>query len=255
LTITTDDPTNPTVTIPLTATTPAVDVDVPPDVAPFGYNFPGTVIQSVGACSSKNPFPVSNNGSCPVNISSVVISGPKAADYSLSGLPSLTTPLGSGQILGQGNLNTVFNPTMITRAEQATVTVTYESDPITHAMTAVPRAVCGEGTSRGTRVLVTAGGVPLGTVDKIQLNRLGSNRKSISVDNVNNATLQTVSQTAPCASFQFQREWGGVSNPIQLTAGDYQITVSATVGGKKKSQTISFNLGTCSFNQNIVVAF
>jgi hypothetical protein len=255
LTITSDDPSNPTVTIPLTATTPAVNVDVPPDVAPFGYNFPATVIQSVGACSSKNPFPVSNNGICPVNINSVVISGPKSADYSLAGLPSLATPLGAGQILGQGNLNTVFNPTMITRAEQGTVTVTYESDPITHATTAVPRALCGEGTSRGARVLVTAGGVPLATVDKIQLNRLGSNRKSISVDNVNNAKLQTVSQAAPCASFQFQREWGGVTNPIQLTAGDYQITVSATVNGKKKSQTISFTLGTCSFNQNIVVAF
>jgi len=255
LTITSDDPTNPTVTVPLTATTPAVSIDVPPDVAPFGYNFPGTVIQSVGACSSKNPFPVSNNGSCPVNIDSVVISGPNGADYSLAGLPSLATPLQPGHILGEGDLNSVFNPTMITRAEQGTVTVTYESDPITHATTAVPRALCGEGTSRGARVLVTAGGVPLATVSKIQLHRLGSNRKSISIDNVNNATLQTVSQTAPCASFQFHREWGGVTNPIQLTAGDYQITVDATVNGKKKSQTISFTLGTCDFNQNIVVAF
>jgi hypothetical protein len=109
--------------------------------------------------------------------------------------------------------------------------------------------------TRGARVLVTAGGVPLATVSKIQLHRLGSNRKGISIDKVNNATLQTVSQTAPCASFQFHREWGGVTNPIQLTAGDYQITVDATVNGKKRSQTISVTLGTCDFNQNIVVAF
>jgi hypothetical protein len=104
-------------------------------------------------------------------------------------------------------------------------------------------------------VLVTVGGVPVQSVNQIQLHRLGSNRKAISIDNVNNAQLQTVTQAAPCASFQFQREWGGVTNPIQLTAGDYQITVSVTVGKKKESTTVSFTLGTCSFDQNIVVAF
>ena len=262
LTITSDDPNNPTVTIPLTATTPAVSIDVPPDVAPFGYNFPPTVIQSVGACSSKNPFPVSNNGSCPTNITAVTIGPPNPvlpgstpADYSLAGLPSLATPLQPGHILGEGDLSTVFKPTLITRAESAAVKVTWESDPITHATTSVSRNLCGEGTSRGARVLVTAGGVPLASVDKIELHRLESNRKSISIDNVNDAPLQTVTQTAPCASFQFQREWGGVTNPIQLTAGDYQITVDATVDNKRVSQTVSFTLGTCSFNQNIVVAF
>jgi hypothetical protein len=46
-----------------------------------------------------------------------------------------------------------------------------------------------------------------------------------------------------------------VTNPIQLTAGDYQITVDATVNNKRVSKTVSFTLDTCSFNQNIVVAF
>jgi len=136
------------------------------------------------------------------------------------------------------------------------VKVTWESDPITHATTSMSRNLCGEGTSRGARVLVTAGGVPLQIVDKIQLHRLNSNRKSISIDNMNNVPLQPpVAQTAPCASFLFHREWGGVTNPIQLTAGDYQITVTATVNNKKVSKTVSFTLETCSFNQNIVVAF
>ena len=250
LTIVSDDPTNPIVTIPLTANTPAVNIDVPPD-----QNFPATVVQSVGACSSKNPFPVSNNGTCPLTITNVAIGGANAADYSQLGLPSLSTPVQPGHILGEGNLNNVFKPTAITRAETATVTVTYEDDPITHHTTDVPRNLCGEGTSRGARVLVTAGGVPLASVDQIQLHRLNSNRKAISIDNVKNAALQTVTQTAPCASFQFQREWGGASNPIQLTAGDYQVTVSAHVGGKKVSQTVSFTLGTCDFDQNIVVPF
>jgi hypothetical protein len=151
LTITSDDPTNPTVTVALSATTPAVNIDVPPD-----QNFPATVIQSVGACSSLNPFPVSNNGSCPVNIDSVAIGGTKGADYSTTGLPSLPTPLAAGSVLGAGDLDTVFKPTPITRDETATVSVMYESDPITHATATVTRNLCGEGTSRGARVLVTA---------------------------------------------------------------------------------------------------
>jgi len=251
LQIASDDPNTPNLTVPLTGNTPSANIDVPPDGGP-GYNFPATVIQSVGACSSKDPFPVSNNGTCPVNVTSVAISGANGPDYSLAGLPSLATPLQPGHILGEGNLNTVFKPTLITRAEQGLVTVTYESDPITHATASAAQMLCGEGTSRGARVLVTQGGKPVAIVKKIQLHRLNSNRLSISVDNVQNALLQTVTQGAPCASFQFQREWGGGSNPIQLTAGDYQVTVSL---GSGQTKTVSFTLGTCSFNQNVVVPF
>ncbi len=250
LVITSNDPNHATVTVALSATTPAVSIDVPLD-----QNFPATVIQSVGACSSQNPFPVSNNGSCPVNIDNVVIGGTNGADYSTAGLPSLPTPMAAGSVLGAGDLDTVFKPTFITRDETGTVSVTYETDPITHATTTVTRNLCGEGTSRGARVLVTVGGTPVATVDKIHLSRLNSNRKAISIDNVNNAPLETVTQGAPCASFEFQREWGGLSNPIQLTAGDYQLTVTVTVNGKKESKTVSFTLGTCSFDQNIVVGF
>ncbi|HUY19337.1 MAG TPA: choice-of-anchor D domain-containing protein [Candidatus Binataceae bacterium] len=250
LVITSDDPSTPVDYVALTATTPPVSMDVPPDNG-SGYNFPATVIQSVGACSSKNAFPVSNNGLCPVNVTGVATTGP---DFSTVGLPSLTTPLQPGHILGDGNLNTVFKPTAITRGDQGTVSVTYENDPILKTTTTVEQPLCGEGTSRGARVLVTKNGVPAAVVKKIQLTRLTGNRKSISVDNVLNVTLQTVPAAGPaCGSFQFQREWGGVSNPIQLTAGDYQVTV--TLNNSTKSKTVSFTLGTCSFNQNIVVPF
>lgn len=249
LTITSDSGGTPgTVTmVNLTAATPAANLNVP-----SSESFPPTVIQSVGACSSQLPYVVSNDGTCPVVVDSVLPSG----DYSLSGLPSLPTAVaGNNGQLGAGDLNALFKPNTIERADQGTITVTYETDPIKHTTTTATTNLCGEGTSRGARVLVTSGGVPLASVDQIQLHRVGSNRKGISIDNVKNAPLQTVTQTAPCASFQFQREWGGVTNPIQLTAGDYQITVNARVNGKKVSQTISFTLGTCDFDQNIVVAF
>jgi hypothetical protein len=195
---------------------------------------------------------VSNDGGCPVVVDKVQPTG----DYSLLGLPSLPTAVSpnNGQ-LGAGDLGAVFKSITIERADQGTIVVTYETDPITHATATATTNVCIEGVTRGLRLLVTAGGVPLASVDKIQLHRLESNRKSISIDNVNNAPLQTVTQAAPCSSFQFQREWGRVSNPIQLTAGNYQITVSATVNNKKVNRIISFSLGTCDFDQSIVLAF
>jgi hypothetical protein len=89
-------------------------------------------------------------------------------------------------------------------------------------------------------------------VDKIQLQRLTVNRLG---DVVHNAPLQTVTATLPCTSFQFHREYGTVSNPIQLLTGSYQVTVQATVNGHKMSQTAAFGLGTCDFNPNVVVNF
>ena len=76
--------------------------------------------------------------------------------------------------------------------------------------------LCGEGVKTGARVLVEAAGVPLASVNKIQLQRLTVNKDS---DVVHNAPLQTVTPTLPCIPFQFHREYGTVSNPIQLLTG------------------------------------
>jgi hypothetical protein len=251
LTINSNDPTNPIVTQTLTATTPAVAIDVAPD-----QNFPATVVQNLGACTSQNPLPISNKGICNLTVNSVSVGGTNGSDFGLAGLPSSPIIVQPGHTVGDGSLKSVFAPTVVSRARQGTVTVNYENDPITHATTAVTRNWCGEGADTGARVLVTAGGVPLATVDQIQLHRLDSNRLGISVDNATKVPLQpAVIQAAPCASFQYHREWGGVSNPQQLTAGDYQVTVTATVNGKKAKNTVSFTLNTCSFNQSIVVNF
>jgi len=257
LVVASNDPETPELRIPLTATTPGVRLDV----AAVG-NYPATVIQSVGDCSSSNPLPVSNSGLCPVTIKSVEIAGANGPNYELSGLPSLTTPLQPGHVLGEGNLNVTFSPTQVplSRGVSDSVIVSYEDDPITHHLTSTTQPLCGEDVTRGMRVLVINGktGVPLPSVDKIQISRIGGNRKGISVDSAVNVPLQpAVNQNPPCASFKYHREWGGASNPVQLTTGDYQITINAKnpSNGKKTSKTISLTLGTCSFNQNIVVPF
>jgi len=223
-------------------------INIPPDLG-----FPPTVIQSVGSCKTPKPFPISNIGTCNLNIDNVALSGTNATDYGFSGLPSLPSPLEPGHTLGDGNMNTVFGPLGLGRNRDGLLTVTYESDPITHATTNVTRNVCGEGVKTGARLLVTAGGVPLATVKKIHLVRLTTGK---TVDLVQNAPLQSVTPAiAACSPFMFHREWGTVSNPIQLVTGSYRLTVTVVLNGKTLSKTVSFNVNTCDFNPNIVVNF
>ena len=253
LVIQTDDPTNPTVSLTVTGTTPCASIDVPPDLC-----FPPEVIQSVGPCSTALPFPISNKGNCPLTITSIAISGGNAGDFGLSGLPSFPILLQPGHEVGEGDLNVVCAPTAIARSRTATLTVTYISDPVTGATTSISRALSGEGVRTGARVLVTSGGVPVPVVDKIQLQRINANRNKFPIDSndvVQNAQLVTVVPAFPCQPFQYQREYGTVSHPIQLLPGSYQVTVSVTINGKKSSQTVGFSVNTCDFDQNIVVNF
>jgi len=70
-----------------------------------------------------------------------------------------------------------------------------------------------------------------------------------------NLPLVTVTPAAPCQPFQYHREYGTVSNPIQLLPGSYQVPVAAIIHGKRKSLTVGFNVDTCDFNPSVVVNF
>jgi hypothetical protein len=253
LVIRTDDPDTPVVTLTVTASTPCGAIDVPPDLA-----FPPTVIQSFGPCRSQLPFPISNLGDCPLTITSITIGGPQGAEYSLVGLPSFPIILEAGHIVGEGDLSVAFAPTAVDRDREATLTVTYVVDPVSGATASVTRKLCGEGVQTGARVLVMQGGIPLAKVEKIQLQRINANRNKDPLDThdvVQNALLVTVVPGAPCEPFQYHREYGTVSNPIQLLAGSYQVTVSAIINGKRKSRTVGFDVSTCDFNPTVVINY
>ena len=253
LTITSDDPDTPIVMLTLTANTPFASIDVPPDVS-----FPPTVIQSVGPCTSLKPFPISNTGTCNLKITSISIGGPNGSEFSLVGLPSFPIILEPGHIVGEGNLKIAFAPTAIDRDRFGTITVTYESDPVTQATMNVVRNLCGEGVRTGARVLVTVDGVPIAMVEKIQLQRITGNRNKPILDTVDvarNLPLVAVTPGVPCVGFQYHREYGTVSNPIQLLPGSYQVTVTAIVNGRRRNKSIGFDVSTCTFNPTIVVGF
>jgi hypothetical protein len=174
LVIMTDDPDTPIISRTVTANTPFPAIDVPPDQA-----FAPEVVQSLGACTTSKPFPISNTGQCNLTITNIALNG---ADYALSGLPSFPIILEPGHIAGEGSLQTVFAPLLRDRDLTGTLTVIYESDPITHTSTSVTRRLCGEGVNTGARVLVQAGGAPLALVEKIQLQRINANRNKKILD-------------------------------------------------------------------------
>lgn len=252
LRIITDDPNALTNNVTVTANAPCASIDVPPDVC-----FPPTVIQSVGACSSLKPFPISNTGTCPLKITAITLGGANPGAYLFSGLPSFPILLEQGHIVGEGNFKIGFIPTVLARDTLATVSVTYESDPVSHATTTVTRTLNGEGVRTGARVLVLGNGVPLAKVEKIMIQRITGNRNRPLLDTVESAmnlSLTTVTPTPPCGPFQYHREYSTVSNPIQLLPGSYQITATAYVGTKKYTKAIGFDVQTCTFNPNIVIS-
>ncbi len=253
LRITTDDPDTPVINLTVTASTLCPSIDMPPDLG-----FPPEVIQSAGACSTALPFPISNLGNCNLVITTITIGGLNAADFSISGLPSFPVILEAGHIVGEGDMNIVFAPTAVDRVRTATISVTYITDPITGAATTVTRNLCGEGVYTGARVLVMHGGVPLAQVERIHLQRINANRNKPILDTqdvAQNLPLVTVLPTAPCGPFQYHREYGTVSNPIQLLPGSYQVTASAIINGKHKSLSVGFDVSTCDFNPTIVINF
>ena len=254
LVITTNDPDTPEIVMGVTGNTPSPAIDVSPSLG-----FPPEVIQSVGSCQTALPFPISNkSATCNLTITALGLGGANAGDYGFSGLPSFPIILEPGHVVGDGAFKTVFAPTELDRDRLATLNVTYVSDPVTGATTQVTRDLCGEGVRTGARVLVRAAGVPVPTVERIHLQRLNGNRNRTmldTVDNVKDVPLQTVIPAGPCAPFQYHREYSTVSNPIQLATGNYQVTATAIVDGKRKTLVVGFDVTTCDFNPSIIVDF
>lgn len=257
LTITTDDPNNPTIVVPLTATTPLGSSLLTFPAA--GLTFPPTVIQTRATCSAQLGVPITNAGACPVTINTVALTQASVPpDYSLAGLPGLPMTLAAGGQLGSGDLDVVFAPNTLTRTSTGTVDVTFVDDPITGATATTSVPFCGEGVHRGLRVLVTDGGVPVGTVKKLELqNAFGPEQDGgiFTIRSVKNAALKTISGVAPCPTFSYHVEFGGADRPFQLKDGTYRVSATIQSGSKTKTKVKRIVIDPCTFDSTFVVAF
>jgi len=247
LIVTSSDPATPIDVVPLTGTTPIPSISLSTALA-----FP-PVVEGNGKCAVTQPFPVRNTGICPLTVTGVTLGPPNPEDYALNDLPNQTNVIPPGGALSQGGFGVRFQPVELNRNVDSAVDVTYISDPILGTRTTLARNLCGEGVFVGARVLVTLGGVPVSTVDRIQLIQVSTNTV---IDNVVNATLKTITpKIAKCAPFQFQREYGTVSDPKALAPGTYQVKVTLTIAGKQQVKTVTFTDNSCGFAHPVVVAF
>ena len=98
-------------------------------------------------------------------------------------------------------------------------------------------------------------------VEKLMLQRITGNRngKAPNVDSIESLVSVTlppaVAPASPCTPFSFHREFGTVSNPVQLLTGDYQVTATVTVGKKRQTRTVAFSVTTCDFNPQVFIEF
>ena len=74
-------------------------------------------------------------------------------------------------------------------------------------------------------------------------------------DHKHNVGLTTVAGSGACPSFQFNREYGALTNPKKLPPGLYDVVVRVKIGKKTKQMKAKVSIGTCGFDQNVVVAF
>jgi photosystem II stability/assembly factor-like uncharacterized protein len=256
LTINSDDPVTPVFQESLMGDTPSPGISLVTN----GLTFPPTVIKNRGVCQSSLGLPIANaSNACGVTITNLGISGTNANEYSLAGQPTLPITLGPGQQLGAGDLDAVFSPNSpIARTNTAQVNVTYQTDPILHTTATAPVPMCAESTARGVRALILVNGTPAAHVDKIALLRVNAPSEDISpltlIDRRFHAPLTTVTGSAPCPSFQYQYEYGTVTTHKSLRTGIYVLTVTTHVGNKIRSRNAQFSIGTCDFDQNLVLS-
>lgn len=253
LTVSSDDPATPSVTVAATAQSGAGSLGLSADLRFFP-----TVIQSLGNCHSAKPFVISNTGTCNLTITNVALGGVNAGDFSFSGAQAFPITLQPGHAVTSGDLNIVFAPNVLARERVANITVTFVTNPTTGVASTQTRELCGEGVQGGARVLVTQGGVPMAQVHEIEIKRyFGLFGRKKEVDEVKDAPLQTVAATpgTACGPLQFHREYGAISNPTQLRPGVYELKVEAKIAGHEVTRKIHFSIDTCGFDGTIVIDF
>lgn len=260
LVIESDSPGESPIIIGIEGTTPTTVIDVPGDMS-----FSPEVVNQVDECSTLQPFPVSNNGLCPLQITDMVITDLEN-EYLLDGVPSLPTFLQSGHVFGAGDLDVEFKPfEPLERWKIGELTVSYVSDSVTGATTDVDVNLCGEGTYTGARVLVTdTSGNAFSTVERIQIQRITANRnrrpRLDTVSVLRNVPLTTVTppggaEYTACQEFEYHAEYGTVSNGNQLLPGVYQVNATVRIGGRRYTKSVGFSVNACDFNPTVIITF
>jgi hypothetical protein len=102
--VSTDDPANPTISVPITGTIGAANVTISSSALDFG-GVPTDNRTSPDSADRK--VTIGNTGSCALSLTSLAITGPNSADFSIVGAPTPPVSIANGSSL---SLTVRFNP-------------------------------------------------------------------------------------------------------------------------------------------------
>jgi hypothetical protein len=249
LVINTNDPVNPTIIFPVTATTGAPHIILDPTALSGLYAFPPTVVDANGTlgCFSDRILVIRNNGACPLNISGITATAP----FQVSAPTEFPIILPSGE--ETLNVTVRFAPTTgggsITAPDETTGTLTVTSNDPGGAATA---DLCGEAVVQsGVRVLVVDGtDTPIIGLDRLTLTSKGIHTPgpiSIKLTDVSPTTATICNNT-----IQYHLDIENLPPTDTAEANpNSSYDIYAKEGNKQVRQ--SFTLGQCEFKEFILM--
>jgi hypothetical protein len=227
--IETNDPSNPTITIPLSATVLYPEIRVSPESA----EIPPTVV----GCSSGSIVTVTNAGSSDLVFTpSIMGSGYSLGPYNANSDGTVTVAPGASVSIAVN-----YSPAAVHR--RAAGTLTFASNDPFHPVTTVN--LCAEAVPVGIRVLVLKpDGSPYAKVDQMTITEVPG-----AAANLKDLPLMTIDPPQSCKLVRFQLETAlPMTNPEGRKGGQYRLFVR--VGNR--NQTVEFTLGECDFREIIL---
>jgi hypothetical protein len=247
LVVDTDDPNNPMITLPITASVGEANIVIDPAALDGLYAFPATVTEPGDlGCYSERPLVIRNNGTCPLDITAINATAPFSV-VAPTQYP-VTIPPGEETL----DVTVRFDPTTgggsITAPDETTGTLTVISNDPDGPETA---GMCGEAVVQsGVRVLMEDfTDTPIEGVDSLTLKSFGIHAPGPVNIKMKDVPVNTTTVCSNTVQYHMNRE----DLPPTETSGT-DPNASYNIRGKEgnKQTKGDFTLGQCEFKEFIL---
>lgn len=217
----TDDPVNPEVSVPITGSVGQAVITVGSNALDFG----GVPTDNRTSPHANNlPLTIGNTGNCSVTLTSLAITGPAAADYSIVGAPTLPLTIAGGSSI---TITVRFNPTAA-GTRNATLTIG-TNDP---AHPTVDVSLTGEGLV--PNILTQPGSLAFGPTVILSQGPSGYTGQTTPVTVTNTGQSELIVDTMGTSGAPFSAP-GPANPPSRFAPNDHfsePVTFGPTAAGK-----------------------